>query len=165
MTIETATFLTDLNAANPGVNDAKSEGDDHLRLIKQVLKNTFPSQTTAVITEAINSSNTKIATTAFANPASSLGGGGGSYVKLPSGLIIQVAQVTSSTGGDVSWSLPLAFPSAVLGAWGNYTNGGGSGAVFVSTGAQTLSLINFGAYSSATGARVSGSCFMFALGF
>lgn len=43
MTIETATYITDLNAAYPGATDLKSEGDDHIRLVKAVVKTTFPN--------------------------------------------------------------------------------------------------------------------------
>lgn len=43
MTVETATYIPDLNSANPGIGDSKGEGDDHLRLIKAVVKATFPS--------------------------------------------------------------------------------------------------------------------------
>ena len=45
MPLETATYLDDLNADNPVGNDPRSHGDDHIRLIKKVLKNTFPDQT------------------------------------------------------------------------------------------------------------------------
>lgn len=48
LTIESATFISDLNAANPGSNDLKSEGDDHVRLVKNTLKATFPNITGAV---------------------------------------------------------------------------------------------------------------------
>jgi|GEM_PF-5036263 len=48
LTIESATFISDLNAANPGSNDLKSEGDDHVRLVKNTLKTTFPYITGAV---------------------------------------------------------------------------------------------------------------------
>jgi hypothetical protein len=41
MGLETATYIEDLNPANPTSGDPKSEGDNHLRLIKQVLQNTF----------------------------------------------------------------------------------------------------------------------------
>jgi hypothetical protein len=41
MGLETGTYVGDLNTANPLSNDPKSQGDDHLRLIKTVLKNTF----------------------------------------------------------------------------------------------------------------------------
>lgn len=41
MGLETGTYVNDLNTANPTSTDPKSQGDDHLRLIKSVLKNTF----------------------------------------------------------------------------------------------------------------------------
>lgn len=41
MSLETGTYVADLNTANPLSMDPKSQGDDHLRLIKSVLKNTF----------------------------------------------------------------------------------------------------------------------------
>lgn len=43
MGLEVATYLNQLVASNPvGSTDPKSQGDDHLRLIKAVLQNTFP---------------------------------------------------------------------------------------------------------------------------
>ena len=49
MGLETGTYISDLVPTNPvGATDPKSQGDDHLRLIKSVLKNTFPSITGAV---------------------------------------------------------------------------------------------------------------------
>lgn len=38
MTVETATTIDDLNASYPSATDPKSEGDDHIRLIKTVVK-------------------------------------------------------------------------------------------------------------------------------
>lgn len=38
-------YIDDLVATNPLSNDAKSEGDDHIRGVKNVLKNTFPNVT------------------------------------------------------------------------------------------------------------------------
>jgi microcystin-dependent protein len=43
MALESATHIADLNAANPLSTDTVSQADDHLRLIKQVLKTTFPN--------------------------------------------------------------------------------------------------------------------------
>jgi hypothetical protein len=43
MTVETASYISQLSAANPAASDAIQEGDDHLRLIKSVLKTQFPS--------------------------------------------------------------------------------------------------------------------------
>lgn len=43
MALETGSFISDLVATNPPSTDDKRQGDDHLRLIKGVLKTTFPS--------------------------------------------------------------------------------------------------------------------------
>lgn len=43
MGLESATFISDLVTTNPPGNDLRSQGDDHLRLIKAVLKATFPN--------------------------------------------------------------------------------------------------------------------------
>lgn len=41
MALEAGNFIGDLVPSNPGPNDPKSQGDDHLRLIKEVLQNSF----------------------------------------------------------------------------------------------------------------------------
>jgi hypothetical protein len=49
MPLESATYISGLNASNPvGASDPKSQGDDHLRLIKSTLLNSFPGVTGAV---------------------------------------------------------------------------------------------------------------------
>jgi hypothetical protein len=50
MGLESATYISELDSANPTATDPISQGDDHLRLIKAVLKNQFSglSGTTAV---------------------------------------------------------------------------------------------------------------------
>ena len=45
MGLETATFVDGLNSANPLSGDSINEGDDHIRLLKSVLKATFPDAT------------------------------------------------------------------------------------------------------------------------
>ena len=52
MTIETATNLQQLDTTLPTAADLISEGDDHIRLIKTVLKYSFP-----LITGPINASH------------------------------------------------------------------------------------------------------------
>lgn len=42
MALEVASFISDLNASNPAASDYISEADDHMRLIKFAIKNTFP---------------------------------------------------------------------------------------------------------------------------
>jgi hypothetical protein len=48
MTVESATYINGLNASNPSSSDLKSEGDDHIRLVKSTVKATFPNVVGAV---------------------------------------------------------------------------------------------------------------------
>lgn len=48
MALETATYISDLVTTNPTSTDPKSQGDDHIRLIKSALKTTLPNITGAV---------------------------------------------------------------------------------------------------------------------
>lgn len=45
MGLESGTYIDDLVTSNPAGTDVKSQGDDHFRLIKTVLKNTLPNAT------------------------------------------------------------------------------------------------------------------------
>lgn len=48
MALESGTYISDLTSTNPTATDPKSQGDDHIRLIKTVTKATFPNVTGAV---------------------------------------------------------------------------------------------------------------------
>lgn len=48
MGLETASFINQLQPANPSGADRLQQGDDHIRLLKQVLKSTFPNLTGAM---------------------------------------------------------------------------------------------------------------------
>lgn len=71
MTIETATYISDLNAANPSPTDLKAEGDDHLRLIKSTIKATLPNLTGAV--NATHTALNNITSTVTADGSGNLG--------------------------------------------------------------------------------------------
>ena len=45
MGLEVATYINGLVISNPAGTDDRSQGDDHIRMIKSVLKNTFPNIT------------------------------------------------------------------------------------------------------------------------
>lgn len=49
MTVESATYISQLNASNPSASDNINEGDDHLRLIKNVLRSQFPNVGAAAV--------------------------------------------------------------------------------------------------------------------
>lgn len=67
MALEAGTYIDDLVSSNPvGASDFVSNGDDHLRLIKAVLKNTFPNATKAFYlpaSPALKSANYTVLTT------------------------------------------------------------------------------------------------------
>ena len=43
MALETGNYIDDLVITNPTASDPISQGDDHLQLIKKVVKQSFPS--------------------------------------------------------------------------------------------------------------------------
>lgn len=47
MPLESATYISDLDPSNPPGTDQKKQGDDHIRMQKQVAKNTFPNASKA----------------------------------------------------------------------------------------------------------------------
>ncbi|MEN9885689.1 MAG: hypothetical protein RL758_267 [Pseudomonadota bacterium] len=80
MGLETATYISDLNPANPVGSDPRSSSDDHLRLIKSAIKATFPNITGAVnptqsalnqvgVTQSPGDSSNSPASTAFVSAA------------------------------------------------------------------------------------------------
>tara|TARA_R100000458_G_scaffold59403_1_gene69885 strand:- start:35 stop:301 length:267 start_codon:yes stop_codon:yes gene_type:complete len=63
MSLESASWVTQLNSSNPTASDPVSEGDDHLRMLKTVLKNSFPSSSTAAIVPNVSGQSGKYLTT------------------------------------------------------------------------------------------------------
>jgi hypothetical protein len=53
MPLEAASFISQLNSANPLASDPKSEGDDQIRLVKAVLKAQFPNFTASAVTPTV----------------------------------------------------------------------------------------------------------------
>jgi hypothetical protein len=47
MGLESGSFINDLNSSNPEPTDSRSAGDDHIRLIKALVKATLPNGTRA----------------------------------------------------------------------------------------------------------------------
>ncbi len=64
MPLETGTYINSLVATNPAATDALSVSDDHLRLIKSTIKNTFPN-----IQNAITATETELNIMDNARPA------------------------------------------------------------------------------------------------
>lgn len=54
MALETGSYVGDLTATNPAAADPKSQGDDHLRLIKAALRQSFAGFTGPVLVSGVN---------------------------------------------------------------------------------------------------------------
>lgn len=63
MSLESASWVTQLNTSNPTASDPVSQGDDHLRMLKTVLQNSFPSSSTAAIIPNMSGQSGKYLTT------------------------------------------------------------------------------------------------------
>lgn len=125
MSIESATFISDLQPANPPSTDPRGQGDDHLRLIKQVLQNSLPNASRALWmprTSAKSANFSIVAadqeTTFYVTTT-----GGSVTATLPTGLV----------AGDSGWRIRFlkitsdANPIFVVPASGTLTSGGISG--------------------------------------
>lgn len=57
MGLEIANFISQLDPANPDPTDLVSQGDDHIRMVKEVLQNNFPNLSAAAITPTTDEFN------------------------------------------------------------------------------------------------------------
>ena len=62
MALESADWVTQLVSTNPVVGDPVGQGDDHLRMLKTVLKNSFPSTSTTAVVPNMSGQTGKILT-------------------------------------------------------------------------------------------------------
>lgn len=90
MGLETGTYVSDLTAAWPLASDQKRQGDDHLRLIKEVLKNTFPNADKPFFFPEIESTAVTITldATDFGRTITLDTTGGNVAVNLPAALVV-----------------------------------------------------------------------------
>jgi hypothetical protein len=62
MALESADWVTQLVSTNPVVGDPVGQGDDHLRMLKTVLKNSFPSTSTTAVVPNMSGQSSKVLT-------------------------------------------------------------------------------------------------------
>lgn len=99
MGLEVATIISDLVVTNPVGTDDRSQGDDHIRLIKSTLKNTFPNVNGAVTVTDEQLNN--IASPGIINFPGMIVLWSGSVAAIPSGWKLCNGVGTISTGGAV----------------------------------------------------------------
>lgn len=104
MGVETATYVGDLTPTTPGSADLINQGDDHLRLIKQVLQNTFP-----VAEKAFNFPSTAQQSASFSVAATDANKT--FFVTTTSGAVTMTLPSTLGTG-DAGWECYMMKASA-----------------------------------------------------
>lgn len=99
MAIETASYISDLNSSNPPGSDPVGQADDHIRLVKSVLKTTFPN-----ITGAISATQLQLNTGTVPTGCILLWSGATSAI--PSGWALCNGQTVSKLDGSGSITTP-----------------------------------------------------------
>jgi hypothetical protein len=97
MSLETGTTISQLISSNPTAGDPFSQGDDHLRLIKSVLKTQFPGAAAGGFNTPITATEAELnfvhgVTSAIQTQLNSISG------KLPSGIIVMWSGTVAPTG-------------------------------------------------------------------
>jgi len=112
MPLETTTYISGLDTANPTSGDGLNQGDDHIRLLKSTIKATFPSVTGAVtgthtqlnnvVARIGNSTTAAEARTALEVPSTTEAA---AAVPTYSGAVLQAVTSTDAGGSTTSTSL------------------------------------------------------------
>lgn len=122
MALETATYISQLEPSNPAPTDQLRQADDHLRLIKQALKNTFPNITGPVtLTQGALNSPTTI-------PLGIITLWYGAAVDCPAGWAVCNGAVVPRSDGSGTITTPDMRGRVMMGADGSYAPGATLGA-------------------------------------
>lgn len=132
MAIETASFISDLNSSNPPGSDPVGQADDHIRLVKSVLKSTFPN-----VTGAVNATQLQLNTGTVPTGAILLWSG--ATTSVPSGWALCNGQTVAKTDGSGNVTTPDLTNKFVVCAGTTYAVGATGGA---SSNTPTITLTN-----------------------
>lgn len=123
MGLEAGTFISDLVDTNPIGGDPKAQGDDHIRLLKQTLKGTFPN-----LNGAVNATpaqlNAAIAPGALCFPGMIVMWSG-TLLSVPAGWVLCNGSGTLSNGNPV----PDLRDKFIVGAGSTYAVGAKGGSL------------------------------------
>ncbi len=141
MPIESASFVNQLNQAYPAATDGVKEGDDHIRLVKKVLKDTFPNVGAAV---------TKTAAELNYMPREFPIGGiimwSGAIGSLPTNFVLCNGQTVARSDGAGNITTPDLRDRFIVGAGLGYSVGatGGANGIFLTESQLPPHNHNFG---------------------
>jgi microcystin-dependent protein len=139
--LETATYISDLNVANPAHTDGLSQADSHMRLIKSVVKATFPNFTAA----ALASTQAQLDTAAAA-------AAGTGYSRIPMGTALLPG--LTPIGDTNTGLLSPAADQLAFSLGGTQVLLMGGSALVTSLGVAAAAYTTAGAYSGGTGQLV-----------
>lgn len=105
MTVETASYINQLDATLPTDTDVRSEGDNHIRLLKSTVKATFPNLTAIPVTATTSDLNAVVG--ASSTGATNLN------------VVTQTAGDSSTKAASTAFAAALAFSSALPSQTGN----------------------------------------------
>lgn len=114
MALESASYISDLVSANPPGSDTLAQADDHIRLIKGVLKTTFPN-----VDGPVTSSPLKLNT--YLVPQGAILMWSGSIASIPSGWALCDGSTVSKADGSGTVVVPNLRDKFIVGAGSTYT--------------------------------------------
>ncbi len=132
MAIESASFISDLNSSNPPGSDPVGQADDHIRLLKSVLKSTFPNLTGAVTATQAQLNGALV-------PTGSILLWSGSTSSVPTGWALCNGQTVARSDGTGNITTPDLTNKFVVCAGTSYSVGSTGGAA---SNTPTITLTN-----------------------
>lgn len=143
MTVETASYISQLDPTYPAAGDPKSEGDNHFRLVKTVLKTQFPNFGTTAISATAAEVNYLVGVTSGVQGQidAKASKSGASYTGAHDFTVAALTVPTQATGDASTKAASTAFVSATAfnAALPGQT---GSGGKFVTTDGANASWSN-----------------------
>lgn len=121
MAIESAAFISDLNTSNPPGSDPVGQADDHIRLLKSVLKATFPNVTGAVTSTQAQLNGALV-------PTGVVTMWSGSSASIPSGWALCNGQTVARSDGTGNITTPNLLDKFVVCSGTTYAVGSTGGA-------------------------------------
>lgn len=146
MAIETASYINDLNVANPPGSDPVSQADDHIRLVKNVLKSTFPNITGPVTATQAQLNGSLI-------PTGCIIMWSGATSAIPSGWALCNGQTAAKSDGSGNVTVPDLRDKFLVGAGSTYAVGATGGAtsntptITITSGSYALTQNDLPSYS------------------
>lgn len=149
MPIESAVYIGSLNPVNPAGSDPVADSDNHIRLIKQALKNTFPNVNGPVNVDQYALSG--------GVPIGGIIIWSGSIATIPAGWVLCAGSTFSRTDGGGNIVAPNLEDRFVVGAGGTLAVGATGGSIVpTGTAAAAGSHSHAGSYTGSAGGHNHG---------